>query len=73
MASLLSSTPIVRSKTSKRARVGSNSCPRCETAITDDQQYLPCCVCELNFCIKCTGISKHLAEALEEDKTINFK
>ena len=73
MASLLSSRPIVRSKTSKRARVGSNLCPRCETPITDDQQYLPCCVRELSFCIKCNGISKHLAEAIQEDTTNNFK
>ena len=70
---MMSSTPIVRNKTAKRARVGSNTCPKCDIIITTDSQCLTCCVCELNFCNGCTNISPILAKALKEDTTQNFK
>ena len=72
MANMISSTPINKSKPSKRARIGSNTCPKCDITI-EHQQNLACCVCELSFCIQCTKISPKLAEALKEDESNNFK
>ena len=69
----MSSTPVDRNKTAKRARVGSNTCPKCELVITTDSQYLTCCVCELNVCNCFTNISPFLAKALKEDTTQHFK
>ena len=73
MASPFSSTPIDRNKKTKRARVGSNSCPKCDVSISEHQDYIACSVCELNFCIECTNISPGLALALKEDINHNFK
>ena len=54
-AHLASLTPIVKSKTAnKRQRVGSNTCPKCDVTLKQEQECISCCVCELNFCIECT-------------------
>ena len=45
----------------------------CEIEITTEINHLSCSVCELNYCISCTTISKLLVEALKEDTTNNFK
>ena len=71
-AKLLSSTPIPR-RDSKRQRVGSNSCPKCDNIVEEDRKGLTCSICELNYCIDCTSISKTLLVALKEDMTDNFK
>ena len=73
MATPFCSTPLVKNKNAKRARVGSNTCPKCETSITDNQSHIACSVCELSYCIDCTNISPRLAEALKEDTSHNFK
>ena len=73
MASPFCSTPMARNKSAKRARVGSNTCPKCENTITEKESHLACSVCELNYCISCTNISSGLAEALKEDTSQNFK
>ena len=70
-AKLLSSTPISR-RDSKRQRVASNSCPKCEKIVEEDHKGLTCSICELNYCIDCTSISKTLV-ALKEDMSDNFK
>ena len=57
----------------QRSRVGSNICPVCEIEITTEISHLTCSVCELNYCISCTKISKLLVEVLKEDSTNNFK
>lgn len=66
------STPMAKSA-NKRARVGSNYCPKCEKALTDESNCMACSVCELNFCVTCTGISPILLTALIEDTSHNFK
>ena len=71
-AKLLSSTPIPR-RDSKRQRVGSNSCPKCDNIVEEDRKGLTCSICELNYCIDCTSISKTLLVALKEDMSDNFK
>ena len=71
-AKLLSSTPIPR-RDSKRQRVGSNSCPKCDNIVEEDRKGLICSICELNYCIDCTSISKTLLVALREDMSDNFK
>lgn len=68
---LFCSTPNDR-QNQKRARVGSNTCPKCESTLKDTSEYQTCSVCELDFCIKCTGISTALMCALQEDTTNNF-
>lgn len=68
---LASSTPLT--KNGKRARVGSNSCPKCEIELNEDVQCICCSICELNFCLKCTNISPALLDALKEDVSQNFK
>ena len=68
---LFCSTPNDR-QNQKRARVGSNTCPKCESTLKDTSEYQTCSVCELDFCIKCTGISTALMSALQEDTTNNF-
>lgn len=70
-AHLASSTPMVQNK--KRSRVGSNTCPKCDSTINNEENCMQCCVCELNFCMNCTNISPALALALKEDTTQNFK
>ena len=59
--------------TKKHPRIGSNTCPKCETTIKENTDHLSCSVCELMYCIQCTNISKILVEALKEDTTNNFK
>jgi hypothetical protein len=71
-AKLLSSTPIPR-RDSKRQRVGSNSCPKCDNIVEEDRKGLTCSICELNYCIDCTSISKTLLVVLKEDMSDNFK
>ena len=71
-AKLLSSTPIPR-RDSKRQRVGSNSCPKCDNIVEEDRKGLTCSICELNYCIDCTSISKTLLVTLKEDMSDNFK
>ena len=73
MATPFCSTPIVRNKTAKRARVGSNTCPKCEKTVLENQSHIDCSVCELRYCTECTNISPRLAEALKEDTSHNFK
>lgn len=75
-AHLAASTPLRLNKTAytnKRQRMGSNSCPKCDIMLDDQTDCMPCCVCELNYCIKCTSISEILLAALKEDTTQNFK
>ena len=38
----------------QRQRVGSNTCPKCDVTLKQEQECISCCVCELNFCIECT-------------------
>ena len=71
-AKLLCSTPIPR-RDSKRQRVGRNSFPKCDNIVEEDRKGLTCSICELNYCIECTSISKTLLIALKEDMSNNFK
>ena len=68
-----SSTPITRKQSLKRARVNSNLCPRCDKQIGTGTDAMTCSVCELDFCLDCSSVSKALLVALKEDKTQNFK
>lgn len=70
---LASSTPINKAKSGKRARVGSNACPKCDIELGEEDPHISCSVCELNFCTKCANISSGLLLALKEDKSHNFK
>lgn len=70
---IVTSTPIVKPKNSKRARMDSSTCPKCEATLGKGSDSISCCVCELHFCTKCTNISPLLLEALNEDKSNNFK
>ncbi len=72
-SNLLTSTPNAKGKNNKRQRKGSNSCPKCDTDLTENRDYMECCVCELNFCVECTNITPLLLSALKEDTTQNFK
>ena len=72
MATPFCSTPIIRNKTAKRARVGSNTCPKCEILITDKPSHIACSVCELSYCMYCTNVSHRLAEALKEDTIVTI-
>ena len=73
-AHLVNLTPIVKYKTAnKRQRVGSNTCPKCDVTLNQEQECISCCVCELNFCIECTNILPALLSALKEDTTQNLK
>lgn len=73
-AKLLSSTPI-SIRDSKRQRVRSNLCPKCDNIVEEDHKGLTWSICELNYCIDCISISKTLLVALKEDIQIsdNFK
>ncbi|KAK3094371.1 hypothetical protein FSP39_000829 [Pinctada imbricata] len=68
MAYMNTSTPI-----NKRARVGSNSCPKCDKEFESETESIMCCICELNFCHECTKIPAALLSALELDPDNNFK
>ena len=49
----------------KRPRRRSTNCSRCD--YTSDPYY-SCSVCDLDFCITCTGISHMMHRVLQEDK-----
>jgi len=66
------STPVTKRETNKRARVGSNTCPKCETIIESQNDYLTCSICELGYCMECTNISRPLLNALKDDTSNNF-
>lgn len=52
----------------KRKRIGSCTCPRCETLIDYAKDYYyPCSICSFDFCLKCTGMSKALHEVMQEN------
>ena len=67
----MSSTPLPRREL-KRQRVGSNSCPKCEATISDKSLAVTCGICELDFCLDCSKVSKQMALALSEDTLQNF-
>jgi hypothetical protein len=45
----------------------------CDNIVEEDRKGLTCSICELNYCIDCTCISKTLLVALKEDMSDNFK
>lgn len=68
------STPLSKGSASgKRARLGSNYCPKCDEILMDQNSGLQCSVCELKYCLECTKISPALLSALKEDTSQNFK
>lgn len=67
-ANLVSSTPI-----RKRARIGSNTCPKCEEVYAKDSATVNCSICDLDFCLKCSKVPQQMAELLASDKTGGFK
>ena len=69
---VISSTPLNK-QAMKRARVGSDSCLKCDRMLNPNEKNYTCSICELTFCFPCTKISKKLHEAISMDKNFNFK
>ena len=69
---IFSSTPLGKGG-SKRPRLGSNTCPKCDVLISDTTVTYTCSVCELKFCLPCTNISVQLHTAIQSDSSGNFK
>lgn len=70
-----SSTPISQDKNEfgKRRRMGSSTCSRCDDTITySSDSFYSCSVCDLDFCVPCTGISSAMHQALQESKENNL-
>ena len=44
------------SSITKRARIGSNSCPKCDVDLSECEGVVLCSVCEINFCITCAKV-----------------
>ena len=68
----LSSTPKNRQRV-KRARVGSNSCPKCEKEIQENKHNITCSICELRYCLPCTNVPGAVVAALKGDIAESFK
>ena len=63
----ITSTPVVASRT-KRKRMGSVECLKCDKSINLAQDpYNTCSVCALDVCFTCTGISKAMHKTSQEE------